>query len=142
MFIDTHAHFGREKAGYSLDELISRAQAASVEKIVAVGGSAELDAAALKASEAFPELIRPTLGYDRDEAERLCGEDGDLDGAIGALRESIAARASSSAPVVAIGEMGLDFHYSPESAPQQERLFEAQLALARELQLPVIIHSR
>jgi TatD DNase family protein len=142
MYIDTHAHFGREKEGYSLDELIARAREAEIERIVAVGGSAELDTAALKASDAFPEMIRPTLGYDRDEAERLCGEDGDLDAAIVALRESIAARAGSAAPVVAMGEMGLDFHYSPESAPQQEALFNAQLALARELQMPVVIHTR
>lgn len=142
MYIDTHAHFGREKEGYSLDEIVGRAREASVEQIVAVGGSAELDAAALKASDAYPEMIHPTLGYDRDEAERLCSEDGALDAAITALRASVAARGESANPVVALGEMGLDYHYSPESGPQQEALFEAQLDLARELSLPVIIHSR
>ena len=44
--------------------------------------------------------------------------------------------------IVAIGETGLDFHYRKETAPAQIDLLEAQLALAREVQLPVIIHSR
>ena len=44
--------------------------------------------------------------------------------------------------VKAIGEIGLDYHYSRDTSKKQKNLFNAQLALARELDLPVIIHSR
>jgi TatD DNase family protein len=44
--------------------------------------------------------------------------------------------------VAAIGELGLDFHYTPETAEAQQALMVEQLALARELRLPVIVHSR
>ena len=44
--------------------------------------------------------------------------------------------------VVAVGEIGLDYHYTPETKPQQLELFEKQLILANELKLPVIVHDR
>ena len=113
---DTHAHFSedREKTSATL----ARARAADVARLMAVGGSAELNRAALLAQSLAPESTRLALGAD-------------------AVRALHAAH-----PCAAVGEIGLDFHYSPETARGQCDLFARQLALADELALPVVIHTR
>ena len=110
---DTHAHF----SGTAADaEAVARAAAAGVVRIMAVGGSDELNAAA------SPFEIR-ALGYDRDQVGR---ELAPID----------------YAGVAAVGEIGLDYHYSPETRTAQMDLFARQLELAREIDRPVVIHTR
>lgn len=121
---DTHAHFPGDPDGIAA--ILKRARAAGVERLMAVGGSPELNGAALKAAEiaaadpdAAPRVV-VALGTDRDQPGLLPVE---------------GTRA-------AVGEIGLDFHYSPETAPAQEKLFAAQLEEAKRLGLPVVIHTR
>jgi TatD DNase family protein len=120
---DTHAHFGADAAVTAA--CVERARAAGVTRIIAVGGSAEANAAALEAARRFPRVVSAAVGLDREQAG-------------GGLNRPEAA----SAPLAAIGEIGLDFHYRPETADAQRALFRAQLALARARRLPVIVHSR
>jgi TatD DNase family protein len=111
---DTHAHFEgtREEA----DAAVGRARAAGVSRIMAVGGSERLNAG----TEGFAYRA---IGWDRDQA----GKDlPDLD----------------YAGVAAVGEIGLDYHYSPETRGLQRNLFGRQLELARALGLPVVVHTR
>ena len=117
---DTHCHFETTDAG-EIAAVLSRAKAAGVEKVMAVGGSPALNAAALAASK-FGCLA--ACGYDRDQT--------------GAERRPIA----SDAPLAAWGEIGLDYHYSPETRKAQVELFAAQLEEARRRGLPVVIHTR
>ena len=128
---DTHAHFSedREKTASTL----ARARAAGVARLMAVGGSPELNRAALLAQTLAPDATRLALGADRDQAGDASAND--------ATMEAVRALHSAHA-CAAVGEIGLDFHYSPETARAQCDLFARQLALADELSLPVVIHTR
>lgn len=121
---DTHCHFesGDEK---EIAAILARAKAAGVEKILAVGGSAALNANALSAKSNKVPMVEVALGFDRDQLD-LPSTISDLD----------------LAPAVAIGEIGLDYHYSPETRTQQRELFASQLEIARVRDLPVVIHTR
>ena len=118
---DTHCHFETTDAG-EIAAIVARARAAGVERMMAVGGSAALNASAALAAESCGCLC--ACGYDRDQtaAER------------------------PPPPVVpglsAWGEIGLDYHYSPETRNAQRRLFAEQLEEARRRNLPVVVHTR
>lgn len=128
---DTHAHFYGDSPAETL-ALLHRAHQAGVEQLVAVGGSRELNSGAIATAHAFPDQVRLALGFDRDQA-------GSTDAAT--LVETLRVLAQTQR-LCAIGETGLDFHYHPETAPQQCALFAEQLKLADEWDLPVIIHTR
>jgi TatD DNase family protein len=121
--IDTHAHLGEDAA-----EVLDRARAAGVAKVIDVATTIAGARATLQRAEAH-DGVYACLGVHPHEA----AEPGDLD----ELRELL-----EHPRAVALGETGLDYHrdYAPHEA--QQRLFEAQLALARELGKPVVIHTR
>ena len=132
---DSHCHFETEDAD-TIAAILARARAAGVEKLVAVGGSDSLNAAALAAqrvasTQRFPE-VQVALGYDREQLS--------LNSEALLLRFS-ALEKSAQAPV-AIGEIGLDYHYAPETRDTQRALFAAQLDFARQNDKPVVIHTR
>lgn len=129
-YFDTHAHFTGTALEIAAE--LQRAQLAGVTRIVAVGGSPELNASALATAQSHPEAVRLALGFDRDQALE-CEPQVHMD----TLR-----RLAAHCPLAALGETGLDFHYRPETAQKQCDLFAAHLALANEWRLPVIIHTR
>lgn len=120
-YFDTHAHFPLDEG--KIRETLRRAADAGVSRIMAVGGSEELNSAAALARTIAPEQVCLALGWDRDQTGRDLPE---LD----------------YSGVSAVGEIGLDFHYTPETAKAQCELFAEQLALADRLGLPVVIHTR
>lgn len=135
-FFDTHVHFPQAGAKPSATDWILNAQEAGVKRCVAVGGSQRLNAAAEAAAGAYPAQVQLALGFDRDQASA------DNSGPVAALKTRLDERNVSVIKVAAVGEIGMDLHYKPESAGRQRDLFEAQLALAREYGLPVIVHCR
>jgi len=141
-FFDTHVHFERMELLGGMGAVMARAREAGVSRMVAVGGSAALDRSAEAAARAFPDAVRLALGYDRDQAAARASTPAVTADSVAALRERVQALDAAGTPLVALGEMGLDYHYASETRTVQMRLFEAQLALARELGLPVIVHSR
>ena len=125
-YTDTHVHFDASSA--ATNACVQRAQAAGVTRLLAVGGSPELNEAALAAAGAFPGPVKLALGWDRDQA----GQD-----------SAFSLHASAVSPSLsAIGEIGLDYHYHPETQAAQCELFAAMLRLGGERSLPVIIHTR
>jgi len=129
MYFDTHAHFNAFADPAEARAALERAEAAGVRRILAVGGSPEANRAALNAAAEWPGRVFAAVGYDRDQAESapsLSGLEADL----------------ARPKVTALGEIGLDYHYQPDTAPAQRALFAAQLDLARRRNLPVIVHSR
>lgn len=129
-FFDTHAHFGLNPGANAV--IMQRALDGGVNQLVAVGGSSDLNSAAIAVAEVFPERAGLALGYDRSQAADASAED-----FVATLREL-----NEKSPVVAVGETGLDFHYEAETADAQCKLFAAQLKLADEWRKPVIIHTR
>lgn len=120
---DTHAHF---EDGMDAPGILRRAAAAGVSQVLAIGGSRELNRNALRTP------CPVALGWDRDQTG--VGEP--------AFDELGRLVADNRGRVVAIGEIGLDFHYSPESAAAQKDLLARELSLADRFGLPVVIHTR
>lgn len=139
---DSHAHLadGEGEGGWAA--LLDRARRAGVVRVLAVGGDAAMNRAATAAAAALPGEVSAALGLDRDQAAALAAQDGGVGVAMAALEPAIAAARAAGAHVAAIGEIGLDYHYTPATAEAQRALFRAQLALARRLLLPVVVHSR
>jgi len=121
--IDTHAHLGDDAA-----EVLERARAAGVARIVDVATTVAGARTSLALADA-QEGVYACLGIHPHEAGTPAGLD--------QLRELL-----QHPRAVAVGETGLDYFrdYAPHDA--QQRLFEAQLALAREVGKPVVIHTR
>ncbi len=114
-----------------LPEVLARARAAGVQKIVVTGTSVPESTQALKVSNAHPDMVHATAGVHPHHA-RECD-----DTTIPALRVL-----AQQARVVAIGECGLDFNRNYSPHPDQEKWFAAQVALACELRKPLFLHSR
>jgi len=132
MLIDTHVHFRNSMTPVEIAGVVDRARSAGVDHLIAVGCEPDTNAAAIRVVAQFPDSVKAAVAYDRS----LAGSNAKVDDIRGLIQ---------SAPrghVVAVGEIGLDFHYSPETAEPQQILLSSQLSLARELLLPVIIHSR
>ena len=107
MIIDSHVHFDLLEKDLPIADILQKAGESGVARILAIGGSAEANAHAVKRASEHPEVIFPVVGYDRNCAT------GKLDGAE-------VNRLASSAAVVGIGETGLDYHYHPNPAPAEE----------------------
>ena len=126
--IDTHAHLDACDEG--ADEVLDRARAVGVTRVVTIGTGIESCRAALAIADSY-DGVSAALGIDPHQA--ATAEAGRVD----ELRELL-----TRPRVVAVGETGLDGHYGAETLPEQRELFEAHLAFAEELDLPVVIHSR
>jgi len=139
---DTHCHF--ESADpLVISAILSRAKAAGVEKLLAVGGSPALNESAQVAAKLAAESddapdVGIALGWDRDQVSR--GRDVLV--ASGIDESSISPDATGTSRLRAWGEIGLDYHYSPETREAQLALFSSQLEKARARNLPVVIHTR
>ena len=127
---DTHAHLHDPWIGDDLPDVMARASDAGVERIVTVGCSLEDSRNAIAVAEQY-DNVWATFGVHPHDAK-------DWDDATADQFRRLA----ESDQVVAIGEIGLDFYRNLSPHEDQYRAFEAQLALADELELPVVIHSR
>jgi TatD DNase family protein len=131
MLIDTHCHLDSEYFPEGADEVLSRAQSAGVTGFVCIGvGSLAQTQAALELAVRRPD-VWATVGVHPHDAQTL---DDELEAAL--LRIATAER------VVAIGEIGLDFHYDHSPRARQEEVFRRFIQLARQLKKPVVIHTR
>ena len=130
---DTHCHFERA-VPTEIAAILSRAKAVGVEKLMAVGGSPALnESAALAVEVANEALVAPkvvcAVGFDREQINRR-------------RDVPVASDAVRTPRLQAWGEIGLDYHYSPETREAQLKLFAQQLEEARTRDLPVVIHTR
>lgn len=126
---DTHAHFDGFAAEGSVAAVLARAVAAGVEKMCAVGSSEASNELVVRLAGEHPETLVAAVGYDRDQLDKPRGMD---------TLAALAARPG----VVAVGEIGLDYYYSAETAPAQRALFGQMLEFAAARKRPVIVHSR
>ena len=134
MFIDSHAHIDGTEFDADREQVIQRARDARVSAILNVGTgdphSGVLERA-VELAEAHRDIYA-AVGTHPHDARLFDGR----------AEERIWKLATGSAKVIAWGEIGLDFHYDNSPREVQIDVFEWQLRLARELSLPVIIHTR
>jgi len=132
VWLDSHCHLTADAFAEDRPEVLARARGAGVSTFVAIGsgyGVARLSEARALA-EREPDVFA-TAGVHPHEAQEMTEATRD------ALRDALAAPR-----VVAVGECGLDYYYENSPRPAQRKAFALQVALARELRLPVSIHVR
>ena len=131
MLIDVHAHLDFDNFKEDLSEVIERAKKNNVVAIITNGINHEHNMQILKLSEKFP-IIKPALGFYPSEIAKA--ESSEIDKTINFIRKN-------KNKIVAIGEIGLDYHLVKEEKKQKE-IFIRLLQLSKELGIPVIVHSR
>jgi TatD DNase family protein len=141
-FFDTHAHLDYPDYANDLKEVIARAQAAGISKIISIGTSLDSGERAIRLAEKFPNVFA-AVGWHPTEATNAPND----------LRPAL--REFAKHPkVVAIGETGLDYHHLPSEKPgfaatddahykeKQAEIFRQQMEVAAEFGLNCVIHQR
>lgn len=126
--IDSHAHYDDSSFDADREEVLRELFSGEICKIVNIGCSVKSSYSSVKLAEEYAGIyaavgLHPDAADEIDRIEeirRLCG----------------------NKKVVAVGEIGLDYHYEEHSRDIQKKAFEEQLKLAAELDMPVVIHSR
>ena len=129
--IDTHCHLADKQFQRDLSAVIARAQEQGIERMITIADSMSESRECLQLAQTYPSVFC-TVGVHPHHAKDWKGSD------VATLRSLI----SSSPKVRAIGEIGLDYHYNFSPREAQRTVFRAQLALARELKLPAVVHCR
>jgi TatD DNase family protein len=129
--IDSHCHIDMPQFDADRDEVVARAREAGLAEMLVVGEVDEGQALqrSLRVAEAYQLPV--TAGVDPHQA-RLA-EDAHWDEIAGLAREG---------RIVAIGEIGLDFHYDHSPRETQREVFRRQIRLARDVGLPIVVHTR
>ncbi len=130
MIFDTHAHYDDEQFDTDRQELLSSMPENGVGAIVNVSAAYESCQRVVNLAQKYP-FVYAAVGVHPDE--------------VGSLNEERFAHMKElfqNDKVVAVGEIGLDYYWDNESHDVQKQWFVRQLELARELELPVLIHSR
>lgn len=127
---DTHAHYDDSRFDEDRDELLATLPSKGVSCIVNCGCDLKSSFTTIALSEKY-DYIYAAIGVHAHEAEEATEED---------LKEI--EKLYSKQKVVAVGEIGLDYHYDFSPRDRQLEIFERQIILAKELDLPVIVHDR
>lgn len=132
--IDTHAHLDFPDFEADLDQVMTRAAEAGVDRVITIGTDLASHERNARVVERF-ENVYQSVGLHPTDSEEFAGLE-----TIAELRKF----AMEGERVVAIGEIGLDYYRSPheEEKRRQQEQYRAQIALARELTLPISLHSR
>lgn len=130
MIFETHAHYDDKKFDQDREELLSSMKEHGIGTIVNVGSDMETSRWTVEAVKRYP-MMYGAVGVHPSETENMKPEDIEL------LKEY-----SQEEKIVAIGEIGLDYYWNEPERGIQKKWFEAQMELAKEVNLPIIIHSR
>ncbi len=130
MIFDSHAHYDDEQFDEDRENLLDSMEARGIGYIVNVGSSMETCRHTIEIVKRFTQVYG-ALGIHPGETEELNEEKFEW------LKKSL-----SKPKIVAVGEIGLDYHWADPERQVQKYWFEKQLELAREKELPFIIHSR
>ena len=130
MLIDTHSHLDDARYDGDRESVIARAREAGVHTMVTIGCDLASSRQAVALAERYP-FIYASVGVHPHEVKEI-GDDW-----YDELR-----RLAQHAKVVAYGEIGLDYHYNHSPPKLQRERFREQICLARDLRLPIVIHTR
>ena len=131
MLFDTHAHMDDRSFDEDREELLAALPGKGISLLMNPGCSYESSCSAIALAEGY-DYIYAAVGSHPDVADEVDES----------LIEKYRALCLQHPKVKAIGEIGLDYHYEDIPRQIQKRAFRLQMELARELQLPVIVHER
>lgn len=131
---DSHAHLQDEKFKEDRTELIEQIKEAGITKLIAAGYSLEASREAKELAEKY-DFIYATAGISPNDIPQT-EED------LWLMLDEMKELAQQNEKVVAIGEIGLDYHWKQENKELQKLAFSKQIELANELKLPIVIHTR
>ena len=136
--IDTHCHREMDAFDQDREEVIQRARDAGIEAMITIGSDLEGNIGGLELSGKY-DFIYSSVGFHPHDAKDFTGEifDKIKEWAINSGKGQVV-----RSKVVAIGEIGLDYHYDNSPREIQREVFMKQLIFAKEINLPVVIHSR
>lgn len=132
MFVDSHCHLDDKRFTEDFDAVLDRAAAADVGRMLTIGtgdGPPEIDRA-VRLAERCPQVFA-SIGVHPHDAAKVTAQ----------TYEDLRALASHSR-VIAFGEIGLDYHYDFSRREVQREVFIEQLRIARDVNLPITIHTR
>jgi len=126
--VDTHCHLDAYKE--DLPDIIKRAESSGIKRIITIGTDKKTSIKAIDLAKKYKNIYA-AIGVHPHDAKEFTND-----------TKMIFKELAKSEKVIAIGEIGLDYHYDNSPRQIQQKVFATQLELAKELQLPVIIHSR
>ncbi len=127
--IDTHCHL--EMLQIPAQQVLDDAQDMNVNRCITIGTNPESLTQVCNLTQKLPNVYG-TLGIHPHHAQEYCEE----------IENQIKLLAKQSSKVIAVGEIGLDYHYMHSDQESQKEAFQNQIKLANELKLPVVLHSR
>lgn len=130
MIYETHAHYDDKAYEEDIDEVLGEIDAAGIKRIVNVAASMRSCKTTLELTKKYPQIYG-AIGVHPSDTGELTDEDMIL------LKEYC-----NNDKILAVGEIGLDYYWDEPDREIQKKWFIKQLQLAREVKLPVIIHSR
>ena len=131
--IDTHCHIDEEAFEPDREEVIARQQQSGVQAMIVPGVNVASINSVMELCHAHPGYCYPALGLHPEDVQADWREQlATVEAAIRAHRDEL----------VAIGEIGLDYYWDKTFKEEQKEVLRRQLLLARELNLPVILHNR
>lgn len=125
---DTHSHYDDIKFNEVRDELLSSLKSKNVGRVITCGVDKSSSLRSKKLAEKY-DYIYFAAGIHPENMDEVCCTD--------FIKEM-----SGHEKCVAVGEIGLDYYFDSSSAEKQKQVFEKQLILSKELNLPVIVHDR
>jgi TatD DNase family protein len=134
--IDSHCHLADEVFAADLDAVVARAKEAGLERVMVIlEAGNQKEAAQSAAIEGLWPEARFAIGVHPHQAHQFAG---DPERTAAVVQQQF----ESTSGAVAIGEIGLDYHYDFSPRDVQQAVFRAQVRIARERQRPVVIHTR
>lgn len=128
--IDTHCHINDKKYKTEINDIVLKAIDSGVKKMICVGVDLKSSEKSIQIANNFNEVYA-SVGYHPHESK---------DAAKGYLYEL--EEMAKDPKVVAIGETGLDYHYNISAKSIQRRVFNEQIELSKDLEIPIIMHNR
>ncbi len=132
--LDSHAHLDDEKFDEDREEIIEQIKKEGITKLISAGYSLEGSKKAVELSKCY-DFIYATCGISPNDIPQTEEE-------LWIMLEEIEEMTKLNKKVVAIGEIGLDYHWNQENKDMQKLAFIKQIELANKLELPIVIHTR
>lgn len=129
-FFDSHAHYNDERFEENRDDLIKEIYSEGITKMINAGYSLESSKKAIEIANNY-DFMYTTAGISPNDIDDFKEE------YLNEIEEL-----AKNKKVVAIGEIGLDYHWNTENKALQKRVFISQIEIANKLELPIVIHTR